>query len=83
MTVSYFDFFSMKFRWRCEPPPSHLVPRVQEHHILLVQVGLGKVVHLGYLELARLVGALKEAGTVVDHLPLQPESNCTLLFIFL
>lgn len=57
------------FRWRCEPP-SHLIPCVQEHHILLVQVGLAKVVHLGHPKLARLVGALKEAGAVVDHLPL-------------
>lgn len=54
-------------------PPSHLIPRVQEHHILFVQVALVKVVHLGHPELACLIGALKEAGTVVDHLSLQPE----------
>lgn len=54
---------------------SHLLPGVQQHDVLLVQVALGEVVHLGHLEPAGLIGAFKQPGTVRRLLPLQSETT--------
>ena len=51
---------------------AHLLPGVQQHDVLLVQVRLCEVVHLLHLEAARLIGALKQPGGVERHLLLQP-----------
>lgn len=48
-----------------KPAERYLVPGVQEHDIILAEVILGELRHLGNDEAARLIGALKEAGLVV------------------
>lgn len=59
----------------CSQVTSHLLPCVQQHHVLFVQVALGKVVHLGYPELTTLIGAFKEAGQVKRLLPRESETE--------
>lgn len=51
---------------------SHLVPDVQQHDIVFIQVLLGKVGYLRGNEVTALIGALKEAGGDVETLLVQP-----------
>lgn len=60
---------------------SHLLPCVQQHHVLLVQITLGEVTHLGHPELPNLIGAFEQAGTVTRLLPLQSETTQSSLLI--
>ena len=57
---------------------SHLLPGVQQHDILFIQVVLGEVVHLGHPEPARLIGAFKQPGTVKRLLPLHSVNDTKL-----
>lgn len=43
----------------------HLVPCVQQHDIILTEVVLRELGHLGHVETARLIGAFKQAWLVV------------------
>lgn len=57
------------------PLTSHLLPGVQQHDILLVQVALCEVIHLGHPKPTDLIGAFKQPGTVRRLLPLQSETT--------
>lgn len=65
----------------CSERFSHLLPGVQQHHVLFIQVTLSEVVHLGHLKTTRLIGAFEQAGTVKRLLLLKSENDTDLSVI--
>lgn len=63
-----------------ETKDSHLLPGVQQHHIIFIQVALGKVVHLRHPKATGLIGALKQSRTVNQFLLLQPAGTETFTY---
>lgn len=53
----------------------HLIPNVQQHHVVLIQVILVKVCNLCRYKATRLVGALKQTGRDIAVLILKSEKR--------
>lgn len=59
-------------------PDIHLIPDVQQHHVILIQVILVKVCNLCRYKATRLVGALKQPGRNTAVLILKSENRRNL-----